>query len=331
VFAWLDILPERTREGKMSLFDRLKAEGESALEDLCMRNVEEGLHLEFKSKHDPARSELTDTDRRNWGKCLSAFSNAEGGVVVWGIKTGKGAESDFAENLVAINAPETFAARLRQLAGEYISPPNDYVEIVPIISLKFIGHGYVVVRIPASTRRPHMSRAREEQRYYRRSVGRSNLMEHYEVIDMIRAGTSPTLELRADIASLGTDRKGAVRLWIHNLGPIAARDAYVVIDELSPSGWTAHAQLPWQERLRWDCKRSFYAPSSSIIHAEDAIEVLRLKFEISPDFRRIGWKQHQFVPASTFAFNFTCRCGAENAAISLHKLVVSGEDLVKHW
>jgi hypothetical protein len=311
----------------MGLFEQLKAEGESALEDLCMRNVEEGLHLEFKSKHDPTTSELADSDRKNWGKCLSAFSNAEGGVVVWGIRTGKGAESDFAQDLVAINDPEKFAARLRQLAGEYISPPNDHVEIVPITSEKFAGHGYVVVRIPASTRRPHMSRAREEQRYYRRSLGRTNLMEHYEVVDMLRAGTSPTLELRADVIPLG-DRRGAVQLWMHNLGPIAARNAYLVVDGVSPPGWTSHAQPPWEDRVRWDSKKSFHAPGN-IVHAEDAEEVLRLKFDISSDFRGIGWKeQHKFVPASTFAFDLKCRCGAENAPISSHNIIVSGEDLV---
>src|SRR5262245_9617779 len=60
--------------------------------------------------------------------------------------------------------------------------------------------------------------------------------------------------------------------------------ARLVVDELGPSGWTAHSQPRWEGGVRWDGKRSFYAPSSSIIHAEDAQEVLRLKFDISPDF-----------------------------------------------
>ena len=69
--------------------------------------MEEGLHLEFKTKHDPTRSEMTNTtDRKNWGKCLSAFSNAEGGVMVGELRpeTGKGAERFRA--LAGINDPE---------------------------------------------------------------------------------------------------------------------------------------------------------------------------------------------------------------------------------
>src|SRR4051794_39425438 len=100
----------------MELFDQLKGGDETGLEELCTRKAEEGLHLEFKSKGDPSTTGLEKTDRKNWGKCLSGFSNADGGVVIWGIKTGKGAEREFADAPDPIKDPAIFAAHLRQLA-----------------------------------------------------------------------------------------------------------------------------------------------------------------------------------------------------------------------
>jgi len=45
--------------------------------------VPEGQRLEFKRKSNPDRPDLNADDRKNLGESLSAFSNAEDGVVLW--------------------------------------------------------------------------------------------------------------------------------------------------------------------------------------------------------------------------------------------------------
>src|SRR5262245_59920909 len=102
--------PEKKHRGRnVSLFEDLKSGGEAALDALCARKVEEGLDLEFKSKDDPSKFEPSRTDQKYWGKCVSALSNAEGGVLVWGIKTRKDADNiDRADKLEPIAEPERF-------------------------------------------------------------------------------------------------------------------------------------------------------------------------------------------------------------------------------
>jgi hypothetical protein len=278
---------------------------------------------------------------------LSAFSNAEGGLLVWGIKTTRDADIDRADKLDAIADPERFANRLKELAAEYLSPPNPNIEILPIVAKEPAGAGYVVVWIGPSSRRPHRSRAPDDHRYWRRSLGRTSLMEHYEVVDMLRAGTSPSLELRVEVIHIASHSNnfgtGAARLWLYNLGPVAAKNPFVVIDEINPPSWPIDHHADFRETARSDGKKGLYSASGSIIHADDGVEVLRLKYRTGCDLDplinpveysnwslwKIGYKSGGFVPAFSFEFRMNCRYGSENSTIREQALMVSGQQLVE--
>ena len=59
--------------------------GEAALEKLI--GQPESFELEFKTKEDDRSPSLSKGDKQKIGKELSGFSNADGGVLIYGIAT----------------------------------------------------------------------------------------------------------------------------------------------------------------------------------------------------------------------------------------------------
>jgi predicted HTH transcriptional regulator len=87
--------------------------------------VPEGQRLEFKRKSNPDRPDLNADDRKNLGESLSAFSNAEDGVVLWGIMDERGADGlDYAKEPQPLVDPQLIAGKFASLVAEYLSPPN---------------------------------------------------------------------------------------------------------------------------------------------------------------------------------------------------------------
>lgn len=62
------------------LFDSIVTEAN--LQSLI--GVPETLYSEFEQKRDSRDGVLSDDERRNFSKSLSAFGNSDGGVLIWG-------------------------------------------------------------------------------------------------------------------------------------------------------------------------------------------------------------------------------------------------------
>lgn len=64
-----------------------------------MGAAKEGLYIDFKQKAIDTNGELSEDDKKNFSKLVSAFANLDGGVIVWGIETqlvhGCGVRPDF--------------------------------------------------------------------------------------------------------------------------------------------------------------------------------------------------------------------------------------------
>ena len=67
------------------MYERLKDDGWTLLEEWHREQEPETLHLEFKLKDDPIAAAIGDADRTNVAKTLSAFANTEGGLLVLGV------------------------------------------------------------------------------------------------------------------------------------------------------------------------------------------------------------------------------------------------------
>ena len=76
---------ERAKE----LYEKIKNEGISAIEEFILARKTEELFLDFKrSANDGNGERLNPNDRKNLAKAISGFGNPEGGIVVWGIVRG---------------------------------------------------------------------------------------------------------------------------------------------------------------------------------------------------------------------------------------------------
>ncbi|MBK9626121.1 MAG: ATP-binding protein [Rhodocyclaceae bacterium] len=68
------------------IFDRVVANGISAVEAFVVDRQAEELFLDFKrSSNDGNDKRLSSPDRKNLAKAISGFGNSEGGVIVWGV------------------------------------------------------------------------------------------------------------------------------------------------------------------------------------------------------------------------------------------------------
>jgi hypothetical protein len=152
---------------------------------------EEDLHLEFKTKKDAQNGTPEPEDKKNVSKCLSAFANSDGGVLIWGVKTDHRDQVDRAADCRPITEPEKFRARLADCILEATQPPVDGVTLA-VVSANG-GAGFVKCLIPASDKTPHMA---SDNRYYRRTSNGSRQMEHYELEDMFGRRQRPALKLR---------------------------------------------------------------------------------------------------------------------------------------
>ena len=73
------------------LFEKIKKEGVSAIEELILTRKSEELFLDFKQSSDNgSRRVLSDEDRKNLAKAVSGFGNSAGGVIIWGLQCSPG-------------------------------------------------------------------------------------------------------------------------------------------------------------------------------------------------------------------------------------------------
>lgn len=149
-------------------------------------------HLEFKEKSDSRVPDLGKDDKRNFSKALSAFSNAEGGILVWGIRTKRLPDNggDVAWSIKPIMRVNEMAERLRSCLLDILMPQNPGVRIEAIANR--LGNGYVKCLIPASENPPHRAMAADRE-YWARLDGRSVRLDHYMIRDMMLRHEYPVL------------------------------------------------------------------------------------------------------------------------------------------
>ena len=78
------------------LFNDIKAKGITYINDCILNKIPENYYLDFKLTEDDDytnKRNMSNSDKKNYAKCISSFGNSEGGVVLWGIGTGSADES----------------------------------------------------------------------------------------------------------------------------------------------------------------------------------------------------------------------------------------------
>ena len=155
---------ERAKE----LFERLKNQGMSGIEEFILTRKAEELFLDFKRSADNGSGQrLNDNDRNNLAKAISGFGNSEGGVIVWGIDCSRGFDgSDVATAEHPITNVRRFVSWLQGVISGCTVPPHTGVQNHPV-EIDGKGSGFVVTYIPKSDHAPHQEI--RTRRYYIRA------------------------------------------------------------------------------------------------------------------------------------------------------------------
>jgi Putative DNA-binding domain len=200
---------------------------EAALERMVAERREEDLYLEFKQKRDASTSELHDDDRRSFSKALSGFANADGGVLVFGVRTAKTQDGiDRAAELAAIHEPERVRARLMDSILNTTQPVVDHVRLESLLSAS--GKGYVKCLIPQSVKPPHKAML-ADKRYWRRISSGYREMDHYELEDVFGRRLRPSLKIGFELRPRpDSDPHEDLHLFLINEGRGVAKHARVL-------------------------------------------------------------------------------------------------------
>ncbi len=184
--------------------------------------IQENLHLEYKACADLQGNvnlpELT--------KDVSAFANADGGTVIFGVSEGRGDEKhlpvkrdDGFERGGKVNANWLENILLANIAPKIQGLKPYEVELED-------GRFLLVLEIPQSQYGPHMAK---DHKYYKRRETKSDPMEHYEVEDVRNRSRGPLLKLNLffdheEFTPIGikrkffeTERSFPIKLFAENL------------------------------------------------------------------------------------------------------------------
>ncbi|MEK5028719.1 AlbA family DNA-binding domain-containing protein [Paenibacillus sp. FSL M7-1046] len=194
-----------------------------------MINVqEENLFLDFKEKSDAYFMGIQNDDKRLYAKALSGFSNASGGVLIWGVKAKElNRESpDIAIEERPIKHLRKFMTDLNSLVSDAITPMNNGIINKPIYVNDEIeiDEGFIITYIPVSDLTPHRALLKDNK-YYTRAADNFVLMEHYMLEDSFGRRQKPKLEMFYSFMPIGIDNTKVeyfIKICIRNEGKYIA-------------------------------------------------------------------------------------------------------------
>jgi hypothetical protein len=167
----------------------LKLQTKAELEALHTGNVKEGLHLEYKASD--AIDKMDDSKKIEMARDVSAFANADGGQIVYGMTEKDHEPAGLDQGLDAKAYPEIW---FEQVLQQHITPK------IAGIRPRHVSLGKsmvaVVIDVPATEGDPHQV---SDGRYYRRHNFNRLIMEHYEIRDAIRRILDRALQLEFEL------------------------------------------------------------------------------------------------------------------------------------
>lgn len=124
------------------ILENLKANGESEIDRLISLGEQESFYVDFKEvATGDADNKLSDSDRKNYAKAISGFSNTSGGLLIWGIKE---SGDKFAKN--KINNPDNFVKILNNEVSLLTLPSRQ--EVNSFVVKDDSDNGFVVTEVP---------------------------------------------------------------------------------------------------------------------------------------------------------------------------------------
>lgn len=298
-------------------FEELLQGGFEAVESLVADRIEETPQLEFKQKRSATDLDLHKDDRRALGECLSGFANAIGGTLIIGIRTERADGVDRACSIQHIENADQVAERYRSYVSECISPPVADIRLAAITTDG--SRGVIVIDVPQGQTRPHMSMAPGHQKYFRRVADNFVPMLHYEVEEMMRLKTAPSLELMLRFQAggvLGGNPKTFILFGLRNPSRVSAKYPYIAIRRPTESPRLAEYGIDGNGNTLWKRLTSgssegvtFSAGADMVLHPDQEFFVSRLEYLRHADQRADRYWAAETLPDGTkveLEFAFGC-------------------------
>lgn len=316
-------------------YEDIIAGGLQNIQKMIELSIEETHQLEFKQKQNPHDLELSKDDRRALGESLSGFANAIGGVLVIGVQTDRPNGVDRAIALKLIDNVEAVADRYRAYAIDCIAPP------LPALSVNALsnaaGAGVIAIQVPQGNARPHMSMAPSHQRYYRRVADSFLPMLHYEIDEMMRLKSQPSLEFRyklMQVGSLGNNKMYHILFGLKNISKMTAKHPFISYLQTSNQPSVAEYGLDGNGRTLWPRIApgaspgvTFAATSDQVIHPGQEFFISKIDFyeKYTPQSTR-DWGISKLLDGEILKLKFEYGC--EDCPIQVAEIEFSKEDLM---
>src|SRR5260370_12365487 len=178
----------------MTLADDLRENGGAVLEELLRTQAEETLHIEFKSLSDNSGEQIIKADRQIIARAICGMANAEGGTIVIGIRTKRPDNIDIASEKTPIGNCTRLRNLLVAAIPEILSPQHIKIEVFTVDDVEDASRGVVIIQVPGSDDRPHMSNVHHQ--YFRRGSDGTRLLEHAEIRELMLGARHGVLDIR---------------------------------------------------------------------------------------------------------------------------------------
>lgn len=267
------IIMSTQRQPATNLNEHVLSQGLPYLDNLVHSKTVENYYLEFKTAAEQdytGRRNLPNDDRKNYAKAISAFGNSEGGVIIWGIKTGS-SDADYADAKEPIKGVSNFRSLLEGFTSTLTVPPHPEVSHEIIFETKKRDEGYIVTRIPKSYMRPFQVVHGKDHRYYIRAGSSS----HPAPDTFLRTlfGREPRPDVFAAWGAMPTQEKDFVtrlemRMLLHNRGEAVAEKV---------NGYVAIGGEEMSVGINPNCRNSF-------LYTKNTLTASKIGFVAKPDF-----------------------------------------------
>ncbi|WP_405170123.1 ATP-binding protein [Paenibacillus sp. FSL H8-0280] len=313
------------------LFNELQDNRYNAIKSMIEKGQEEGLFIEFKEKAARNIPGVQKGDKNIYAKAMSGFSNAAGGVLIWGIEAKANGESepDIAVGEKPIKHLRKFLTDLSSLISDAITPHNTGVQNITIFlnDAPEVDEGFIVTYIPASEKPPHRAMF-QDNKYYSRAGDSFIMMEHFMLEDAFGKRQKPKLEIFYDIyiATLTAEQSiFEVHIGIKNTGRYLATYPSLTINLNEgldiKSAYNLMPLLQINDRRR--C--TFAGGIDNVVHPEQQIQILSLEPNQT-------WNSKDFIKTARFldqsiSFSYELRC--EGCEMVTGVITITADQLFK--
>jgi len=248
------------------IFEEIKNEND--IQNLFTSYETESLHFDFKD----ATSQPSDDFINGLGKALSGFSNADGGVLIYGVNENKKVAPRF--TLLPSEHFLAYQAKIQEMVSRLTYPPNTKVLTKTIQSTANNGKGYVLALIPKSDIAPHQDV--KTQKYYQRAGDSHTVMHHYQISDLFGKRLAPELVLYGVLKKdLNRQNFITIELFVKNIGRAIAKFPFVHIHSTGVFRKETHYTLWFNDPVHSRTDNFFATNADKVIHSEVGVPLMK--------------------------------------------------------